>query len=88
MPRFFKRTTKKAGLSPGVWIHTGEQKMEEATISIINFDPENLTEKELQSIEETYPHKESAPVTWVNISGLHDGVRPDGCHCGSLLWGA
>ena len=72
MPRFFKRTTKKAGLSPGVWIHTGEQKMEEATISIINFDPENLTEKELQSIEETYPHKESAPVTWVNISGLHD----------------
>ena len=72
MPRFFKRTSKKTGLSPGILIHTGEQKMENATISIINFDQENLVEKELTSIEETFPHRDSPPVTWININGLHD----------------
>ncbi len=72
MPRFVKKTSKKAGLSPGVLIHTGEQKMEKATISIINYDRETLIEKELRSVEETYRHKDSPPVTWININGLHN----------------
>lgn len=72
MPRFFKRTNKKTGLSPGILIHTGEQKMEKATISIVKFDQQQLTEKELQSIEEAFPHRDSPPVTWININGLHD----------------
>ena len=72
MSRFVKKTSKKAGLSPGVMVHTGEQKIETATISIITYDRENLIEKELLSVEETYPHRDSPPVTWININGLHD----------------
>ena len=72
MPRFVKKTSKKAGLSPGVMVHTGEQKMEKATISIINYDGENLIEKELQSVEDTFKHKDSPLVTWININGLHN----------------
>ena len=72
MPRFVKKTSKKAGMSPGVLIHTGEQKMGKATISIINYDRENLIEKELLSIDETYKHKDSPAVTWININGLHN----------------
>ena len=72
MPRFFKRISKTAGLAPGSLVHTGEQKMEKATISIINYDPESLVEKELSSIEETFTHKDSPPVSWININGLHD----------------
>lgn len=34
MPPFVKKTSKKAGLSPGVMIHTDVQKMEKAAISI------------------------------------------------------
>ena len=63
MSRFVKKTSKKAGLSPGVMVHTGEQKIETATISIITYDRENLIEKELLSVEETYPHRDSPPVT-------------------------
>lgn len=59
-------------MSPGSLVHTGDQKMEKATISIINYDPESLVEKELSAIEEAYPHKDSPPVTWININGLHD----------------
>jgi len=72
MLRFVKRTSKKVGLSPGILVHTGEQKMEKTTISIIAYDPENLTEKELSSIEEAFPHRDAPPVTWININGLHD----------------
>ena len=72
MPRFVKKTSKKAGLSPGVMVHTGEQKMGKATIAIINYDRENLIESELQSIEDAYLHRGSPPVTWININGLHD----------------
>ena len=72
MSRFLKRISKKAGMSPGSLVHTGEQKIEKATISIINYDPESLVEKELSAIEETYPHRDSDPVTWININGLHD----------------
>jgi magnesium transporter len=72
MPRFAKRISKKAGMSPGVLIHTGEQKMEKATITVINYDRETLVEKELPSIEEAYQYRDSPPVTWININGLHD----------------
>ncbi len=72
MPRLVTRISKKSGMSPGSLVHTGEQKMEKATISITNYDPENLTEKELASIEEAYPHRDSPPVTWINVNGLHD----------------
>ena len=59
-------------MSPGSLVHTGEQKMEKAAISIINYDPESLVENELSAIEETYPYRDSDPVTWININGLHD----------------
>ena len=72
MSRFVKKTSQKAGLSPGALVHTGEQKMEKATISIIGYDRENLIEKKLLSVEETYQHRDSPPVTWININGLHD----------------
>jgi magnesium transporter len=83
MPRFVKKTSKKAGLSPGVMVHTGEQKMEKATISIINYDGENLIEKELQSVEDTFRHKDSPMVTWININGLRDVniIEKVGQHC-------
>jgi magnesium transporter len=59
-------------MSPGELIHIGEQKADKATISIINYDREQLVEKKLPTIEETYKHKDSPPVTWINIDGLHD----------------
>ncbi len=72
MKRLVRRTAKKTGLSPGILVHTGEQKMEKAVISIIGYDRANLIEKKLSSIEETYSHKDSPPVAWINITGLHD----------------
>ena len=72
MPRFIKRTSKKKGLSPGTLIHIGEKKAEEVKIFLMNYDQEQLQEKELKKIEESFVYKDTPPITWINIDGLHD----------------
>ena len=72
MPRFIKRGGKKVGLSPGTLIHIGDQKVEKARISLMNYDPEQLLEKELKTIEDTFPYRDTPPVSWINVDGLHE----------------
>jgi len=72
MPRLIKRGRKKVGLSPGTLIHIGDQKIGKVKISLMNYDPEQLLEKELTSIEDAFPYKDTPPVTWINVDGLHD----------------
>ncbi len=33
---------------------------------------EQLLEKELKNIEDSFPYKDTPPVTWINVDGLHD----------------
>jgi len=72
MPRLIKRGRKKLGLSPGTLIHVGDRKIENVKISLMNYDQGQLLEKELTSIEDAFPYKETPPVTWINVDGLHD----------------
>jgi len=72
MPRLIKKTSKKAGLSPGTLVHIGEIKAETAKFSLINYDPQQIQEKELATIDESFAYKDTAPVTWINIDGLHE----------------
>jgi magnesium transporter len=70
--KFTKKTSQKAGMSPGTLMHIGEKKIEKARISLIHYDQERLEEKELQSIEESFPYKDAPPLSWINIDGLHE----------------
>jgi magnesium transporter len=69
--KFFKKTSKKAGMSPGVLVHVGEQKVETARITLISYDQSRFEEKELKRIEESFAYKDTPPVSWINIDGLH-----------------
>ncbi|MCL7412417.1 MAG: magnesium/cobalt transporter CorA [ANME-2 cluster archaeon] len=70
MSRFFKKS-KKVGLPPGTLQHIGEKKRETVKITIIDYDETHLDEKEVQSVEECFPFKETKTVTWINVDGLH-----------------
>jgi len=72
MPHFTKKSSKKAGLSPGSLVHIGEKKIETIKISLINYDREQLLEKDLPTIEESLPYRDTSPVTWINVDGLHE----------------
>jgi len=72
MPRFIKKVSKQAGLIPGTLIHIGEKKAEKAKITVIDYNQTLFQEKELKTVEESFPFKDSSTVTWINIDGLHD----------------
>jgi len=84
MPRFIKRSSKKAGLSPGSLVHIGEKKIETIKITLMNYDPANMLEKQLPAIEASFPYRDTPPVTWINVDGLHeiDVIEKIGVHFG------
>ncbi|MFC1862748.1 magnesium/cobalt transporter CorA [Thermodesulfobacteriota bacterium] len=84
MLNFLKKTSKKAGLPPGTLVHVGEKKTEYVRIRVIDYDGENLEEREVETIEECFHYKDSPSVTWINIDGLHDVdlIRKIGNHFG------
>jgi magnesium transporter len=70
--KFFKKASKKAGLSPGTLVHVGEQKIDKARIALMNYDQDRLEEKVFKRIEESFACKDTPPVSWINIDGLHE----------------
>ncbi len=71
MSRINRKRSKKAGLPPGTLVHIGKRKTEKAGITIIDYDQTNFQEKEVKSVEECFPFKDTSTVTWINIDGIH-----------------
>jgi magnesium transporter len=70
--KLIKKRSKKAGLSPGTMVHVGEKQTEKVTLSVIDYDPEKIDTRELGTVEEAFPFKDTPTITWLNITGLHD----------------
>ena len=70
--RYSRRHSKKAGLPPGTLVHVGERKVESVRITVIDYDEQNVTAKQVASVEECFPFKKTPTVTWINIDGLHE----------------
>jgi len=66
-----RRRSKTRGLPPGTPVHMGDRKVEKVKIRIIDYDASNVQEKQLETIEECLPFKETPTVTWINIDGVH-----------------
>jgi len=84
VPRLFWRIQKKAALPPGTVEYVGERKAERVKITVFDFDDSHFEEKELRSIEECFPYRDTPGVSWINIDGLHDtdGLKKLGEHFG------
>jgi magnesium transporter len=72
MARLVTRSPQKAGQAPGTLIHVGQRRTETTRITLIDYDAEAMTERHVDRIEETYPFRDTATGTWINIDGLHD----------------
>jgi magnesium transporter len=66
------KRSDKLGLSPGTLMHVGAKKMERTRITVLDYDEAGFVEKEAGSVEECFPFKETATVTWINVDGVHD----------------
>ncbi len=70
--RQFKGHSRTAGLPPGSLIHVGDKNLVAPRITIIDYDEQNLWEKQDAKIEDCLEFKTSPTVTWINIDGIHD----------------
>ena len=72
MPRFTRKSSKKAGSSPGTLVHVGEKRTDDIHFSLLHYDADALTERPLNRVEEALPLLKPAATTWINIDGIHD----------------
>ncbi len=72
MARFIKDRSASKGQVPGSLILIGKQKMEQPVIQLMDIRSDTLEERELESVAEMAPYKESDSVSWINIWGIHD----------------
>lgn len=70
--RLVHRARKQPGAAPGTLVHTGERKVEDVLIRLIDYDAHSIEERTLDLIEEAFALADDPPVSWVNVDGLHD----------------
>lgn len=68
----FRSSPKQIGLAPGTLIHVGEQKVEQSSISFIDYTPDKLISEKDVSLESCLALKTSPTVSWINLDGIHD----------------
>jgi len=72
MNRINKISEKKRGLSPGSLIFTGEQRVSETSITLINFDVNKIEEKIVKDLNDLKDLTNNNFVSWINVNGLHE----------------
>jgi magnesium transporter len=84
MPRFFRRVHKKLAQPPGTVEFIGEQKVEQVTLSVIDYDQDRLKEAQVAEVEECFRYRDTEQVSWIDVNGLHDTelVKKLGDHYG------
>jgi magnesium transporter len=70
-----KNPTKQShtiGARPGELLFVGEKKKQSVRIELMDFDQNQVKQKVLKRVEDSFPFKGTPTVTWLNIDGLHD----------------
>jgi magnesium transporter len=53
-------------------VYTGSYADKPVTLTLIDYDEKNFTERQLGSVEESFVFKDSKTVSWINVDGVHD----------------
>lgn len=67
-----RKSFKKFGIAPGELVFAGEKKEVTPRIHIMDYGEDLLTERDLISIEEAFPLRDTKTCSWINVDGLHD----------------
>ena len=71
--KLVKKRHKKIGASPGTLIHLGEQKLDQALIDTLEYNTEQVWERQFDAatVEQSCQLRPEATVSWINLVGLH-----------------
>jgi magnesium transporter len=87
MSRIFHRVRRKVAAAPGTIEYAGPVRQERPFIELMDYTPDSLDERTVETIEEAFAFRDNDHVSWVNIDGLHDTelLRKLGDHYGLHL---
>lgn len=71
MKRLFTVSNKR-GLPPGTMVYTGKEQQEPLNITVLDYDPETITDYPDSTPESCAAFKQARTVSWINIVGLND----------------
>ncbi|MBL7077141.1 MAG: magnesium/cobalt transporter CorA [Kiritimatiellae bacterium] len=72
MTKLMKQHSKKSGLPPGSLVFVGDQRVETATITVIDYNEADIRETAIETPDDCRPYIGQKTVTWINVTGLHD----------------
>ncbi|MBI1424176.1 MAG: magnesium/cobalt transporter CorA [Gammaproteobacteria bacterium] len=72
MPETRSSASEKAGLPAGELVHVGEVHHAESSITLLDYDKDDLHVHHISSVRDLLPYKSSNTVSWVIIEGLAD----------------
>jgi magnesium transporter len=70
MSRHRHKLSKKVGMSPGTLHLEGEPRTGPVKVTVIDYDASRYEEKQVETVEECFPYRDTETVTWINIDGL------------------
>ncbi|MFB6097512.1 MAG: magnesium/cobalt transporter CorA [Salinibacter sp.] len=63
---------RKVGLPPGSVVFVGEERTDPVEFRVLEYGPDHLVETTEESVEEVFGYRDTEPVTWINVAGVHD----------------
>jgi magnesium transporter len=70
--RPFRQKRKHPGAAPGTLLHTGEQRVEKAILTVTDYSNEHLNSQKEITLDEVKPYLDNPSTTWIHVQGLHD----------------
>jgi hypothetical protein len=63
---------RKLGLPPGSVVFMGEERTEPIEFRVLEYGPDHLVETDRETVDEVLKYRDTTPITWINVSGVHD----------------
>jgi hypothetical protein len=75
MTRLVQKRSRKTGLPPGTAVHIGEKKSERTRIQLLHYDAAQVTERELEGVDEGVSLRPGVGVTSTWPSPPSSGLK-------------
>lgn len=72
MLRYIARRSHKVGLAPGSLVPVEVSDAEPVRMHLLEYDTGGVREREVETVDEVLPLRDSPTVTWLNVDGLGD----------------
>lgn len=71
MGKILKKKSQQAGLPPGTLMHVVEERPDEFSVTIMDYDEYHFQEVTAKDFETCIPFRDKPTVTWIHVVGVH-----------------